>query len=346
MPVWNWSANNIPLQYYQLGSNLSTQVPNPFYGQSQTFASQPTVSLSQLLGLSPQYSQVSPGQVTWGRSFSNFLNMQVQGRNYHGLTLLASYSIRKTLTNTAGKDIQHNGPAGRGLLQNPHNLMEGYGVALYEMPQTLLLNYSYELPFGRKRSYLNSGDSFGYKVLNAVVGGWAVAGISTYNPKGTPVLVPDVSTGTTVPGAALRYSLGSGVNARKSNVNYSQALAFNGSFVNSNAQGVLNPAAFVATPDYGLSNAPFVFPNLRNPGSFFTDATLLKKFYISRESDRYLEVRMEALNIFNHANYGPIDNNPDSATFGAVQGKGINLQQGFNLNNPPRTMQIGLRFFF
>jgi Carboxypeptidase regulatory-like domain len=347
MPVWNWSTNNIPLQYYKLGNNLSTQVPNPFFGQSQTFASEPTVSLSQLLGLSPQYSQVSPGQATWGRSFSNFLNMQVQGRNYHGLTLLASYSIRKTLTNTAGKDIQHNGPAGRGLLQDPHNLMEAYGVALYEMPQTMLLNYSYELPFGNGRSFMNHGNGIGYKVLDTAIGGWSVAGISTYNPKGTPVLVPDVSTGTTVPGAALRYSLAPGVNARRSNAEYSQALAFNGGFVKGSAgEGVLNPAAFVTTPDYGLSNAPFVFPNLRNPGSFFTDATLLKKFYFSREADRYVELRVEALNIFNHANYGPIDNNPNSSTFGAVQGKGINLQQGFNLNNPPRTMQIGLRIFF
>jgi len=156
----------------------------------------------------------------------------------------------------------------------------------------------------------------------------------------------DRVTGTTAPGAALRYSLAPGVKLRNSNVSYSQALEFNGSFVNSVAKGVLNPAAFVATPNYGLSNAPFVFANLRNPGSFFTDATLLKKFYISREADRYLEARVEAINVFNHANYGPIDNNPNSTTFGAVQAKGINLQQGFNLNNPPRTMQIGLRFFF
>ena len=72
MPVWNWSTNNIPLEYYALGDNLSAQVPNPFYGQSQTFASQPTVELSHLLGLAPQYSQVSPGQATWGRSFLQF----------------------------------------------------------------------------------------------------------------------------------------------------------------------------------------------------------------------------------------------------------------------------------
>jgi hypothetical protein len=348
MPVWGWSLNNIPLDYYQLGDNLNAQVPNPFYGQSQTFASEPTVSLSQLLGLSPQYSQVSPGQTTWGRSLSNFANFQIQSRGFHGLTLLASYNIRKTLTNTAGKDIQHNGPAGRGLLQNPHNLMEAYGVALYEMPQTVLLNYSYDLPLGRGRQFMSAGDGWGYRILNAVAGGWAVAGVSTWNPKGTPVLVPDVDGGITAPGAAIRWSVAPGASVKNSN-GYQQAVIANGGFQNQTAQGVLNRGAFVATPDYGLSNAPVVFPSVRNPGSFYTDATLLKKFYISDNQARYFELRMEAQNIFNHANFGPIDNDPSSPTFGGLLGKGqqFNTPVGTVLpGNVPRTMQIGVRFFF
>lgn len=342
-PVWGWSLNNIPLQYYQLGTHLNDQVPNPFFGQSQVFASQPTVSLSQLLGLSPQYSQVSPGQATWGRSMSNFFNLQVQSRGYHGLTLLGSYSIRKTLTNTIGKDIQHGGPAGMGLLQNPHNLMEAYGLALYEMPQTVLLNYSYELPFGRGRKFLNSTNSWPERVLDGLVGGWAFAGVTTWNPKGTPVLMPRMDTGTTAPGAALRWSLAPGARVKNSN-SYSSALVANGGFVNTNAQGVLNSAAFVPTPDYGLSNAPFVFPNVRNPGIFFTDATLLKKFRWSENTARYFELRMEAINIFNHANFNEINNDPSSPTFGGILGKG-----GCSPRIPcqlPRTMQIGARLFF
>jgi hypothetical protein len=336
MPVWGWSTNNIPLEYYSLGTDFEAQVPNPFFGQSQTFASQPTVPLKQLLGLAPQYSQVSPGQTTWGRSFSNFVNFQIQTRGFRGLTLLASYSIRKTLTNTAGKDIQHNGPGGRGLLQDPHNLMEGYGVALYERPQTLLLNYSYELPFGRGRQFMNNTDHWGGKVLNGVVGGWSFAGVTTWSPKGTPVLLPTVDGGQTAPGAAIRWSLDNGTNPERS-TNYSKALiGGDGNFVQgSNAQGVFNPAAFVRTPDYTFSNAPFVFPNVRNPGFFTTDATLLKKFHFSEAESRYLEARIEALNVFNHPNFNEIDNDPDSSTFGGVKGK-----------TGQRLMQIGLRLFF
>ena len=269
-----------------------------------------------------------------------------QSRGYHGLTLLGSYSIRKTLTNTAGKDIQHGGPAGMGLLQNPHNLMEAYGVALYEMPQTVLLNYSYELPFGRGRKFLSGTTNWAQRVLDGIVGGWAVAGVSTWNPKGTPVLVHNMDTGTTAPGAALRWSLAPGAGVKNSN-SYSGALVANGGFVHQNAQGVLNPAAFVPTPDYGLSNAPFVFPHVRNPGSFFTDATLLKKFHWSENAARYFELRMEAINVFNHANFGPIDNDPSSPTFGGITGKGACVIVGVERGcNPPRTMQIGARLFF
>jgi hypothetical protein len=335
MPVWGWSLNNVPVADYSLGQALYSQVSNPFFGQSQTFNSEPTVQLSQLLGLSPQYSGVTPGQATWGRSIANFLNLQIQSRGYHGLTLLASYSFRRTLTNSWGKDIQHGGPAGSGLLQNPHNLMEAYGVAGYEMPQTLLLNYSYELPFGRGRQFIGHGDSFGYKVLNEAVGGWNLAGVSTWNPKGTPLLVPDVQTGQTAPGAALRYSLAPGVKAVQS-TNYSSALiSATGSFINTNPNLVLNGSAFVKTPNFSLSNAPFVFPNVRNPGSFFTDATLLKKFPLSAEGSQYFEIRLEAQNIFNHANFNTIDNNPNDATFGGVYGK-----------SGQRIMQVGARFFF
>ena len=172
--VWGWSLNNIPLSYYQLGDHLNDQVPNPFYGQSQTFSQQPTVSLSQLLGLSPQYAgtnSTTPGQATWGKSFSHFANFQIQSRDFHGLELLASYAIRKTLTNTISTDI-HSFGATAGGLQNPHNLMEGYGVAPYELPQTLKLNYSYDLPLGRGRQWMNQASGVGGHVLEAVAGGW------------------------------------------------------------------------------------------------------------------------------------------------------------------------------
>jgi hypothetical protein len=334
MPTSGWSTNNIPLSYYSLGSELYDQVPNPFYGQSQTFASEPTVALYQLFGGSPQYTSLNPGQAAWGKSFSNYFDLQVQTQATHGLTLLASWTVRKTLTNTGGKDPQHSGTTNIGILQNPHNLMEGYGLALYEKPQTFKLSGSYDIPIGRGRLLLASPNGVGSHVLDALLGGWGIAGISVWDPKGTPVLVPTVDGGLTAPGAAIRWSLLSGGYAA-SHKNYAGDVYVNGAFTNGTGASVFNAAAFGRTPDYTIGASPFVFRNVRNPGDFSTDATLLKNFYISANKVRYFEVRAEAENVFNHATYGNINNDPDSPTFGGINGKTGN-----------RVMQIGGRFFF
>ena len=170
MPTSGWSLNNVPTRYYQLGSKLQDQVPNPFYGKSQTWVAQPTVPLYQLLGGSPQYTSVSPGQATWGKSLSNYLDIQIQTQAAHGLTFMASWTVRKTLTNTGGKDPQHNGTTNIGVLQDPHNLMEGYGVALYEKPQTFKMSGAYDLPIGRGRYFLGSPNGVGGQVLDGLLG--------------------------------------------------------------------------------------------------------------------------------------------------------------------------------
>ncbi len=334
--VWNWSLNNVPLSYYQLGTHLSDQVPNPFFGQSANFSAEQTVSLSQLLGLSPQYAgntSTTPGQATWGKSFSHFANFQMQSRSYHGLELMAAWSIRKTLTNTGSTDIHVFG-ATAGALQNPHNLMEAYGVSPAEMPATLKLNYSYDLPFGRGRAWLGAPQGVGERVLDAVAGGWALAGITTWSPHGTPVQVPTVDNSHQVPGAALRWSF-AGTHFRRSGASNSSALVINGGFANKTGPGLLNQSAFQRTPDFSISNSPVFFANLRNPGAFTTDASILKKFYLSDNKARYFEARLEALNILNHPIYGNIISDPDSAVFGGINGK-----------TGQRVMQLGVRFFF
>jgi hypothetical protein len=247
--------------------------------------------------------------------------------------LLASYAIRKTLSNTASTDIHQYG-ASAGKLQNPHNLMEGYGVALYEEPQTMKLNYNYDLPFGRGREFMNHPQGLGGHLLDAVAGGWAFAGITTWDPKGTPVLAPTVDGGSTAPGAALRWTL-LNHSYKRSGASNEDALVVNGGFVKGNVKGVLNSTSFGITPNYSLANSPVMFSDLRNPGDFYTDASILKKYYLSDNRDRYLEFRIEALNILNHPVFGGIIADPSAPTFGGLNGK-----------TGQRVMQVGGRFFF
>ena len=150
------------------------------------------------------------------------------------------------------------------------------GWALYEKPQTMKVNLSYDLPVGRGRTFLGAPKGLGGHVLDAAIGGWAVAGITVWDPKGTPVLFPDVSGGVTVPGAAIRWSLNNQSYKQRSR-NYSKDVYVNGAFQNGVGDNIFVPSAFSRTPDYSLGNSPFVYPDVRGPGDINTDATVLKK---------------------------------------------------------------------
>jgi hypothetical protein len=330
----NFSFTDVSPQFYSLGSALYDAVPNPFYGQSATFSGEPTIPLWNLLSSMPQYSNAGFSQATVGYMKANYLNLQIQSRAYHGLALQASYNIRKTLTTSTTKDVRDSGPlASSVILQEPNNLRELYGVATYEVPQGLLLNYSYELPVGRGKHFLASSSDFAGKVLDKVIGGWGIAGITNFWPHGTPVLVPDVPNGNGAPGEAVRYS----INGKYKNAGFSPScgLLNDDVFTSQSPCKYFNPAAFVRTPDYSLGNTPLMFSNVRNPGGFTTDGTVFKNFYFDGEHNRYLNIRLEAYNIFNHPNYGSLNNNPADVGFGGVNGKSGN-----------RVMQIGVRIVF
>ena len=330
---------NVTPEYYDLGEKLLTPVPSPFVGQAQNFVSD-TVPLHHLLSSAPHYTNAGPNHLTNGRSMSQFVNFQAKTRRFRGLSLLASYSIRKTLVNNVGKDLRL-GQGGR-TFQNTFDLVdEAYGVALYERPHQLLLNYFYEVPVGSGRTLIGNVEGVGAKILDAVFGGWGFAGITRWWPKGEPIPVPRVNAAVTAPGAGVRWSTNG--EYRNPNVNHEQALVdINGNFVSGNpgaggchANGVFNCSAFVRTPDYSFGNLPIVYPNMRQPGSFETDATFFKNFYFSDDKSRYLNFRLEAENIFNHPNLGSVDRDPDSATFGGILGK-----------SGQRVMQLGMRLFF
>ncbi len=166
-------------------------------------------------------------------------------------------------------------------------------------------------------------------------GGWSFAGITTWSPKGIPVQVPKVDGGNQVPGAALRWSLSS-KNVRRSGV--SNQDAWSSTVISPMAAPkaeFLTAASLSRHLTFPLANSPVFFPNLRNPGEFTTDASILKKFLINDNSERYFEVRVEALNFFNHPVFGQIINDPASPVFGGINGK-----------TGQRVMQLGARFFF
>ena len=322
---------NIDPQYYSLGADLLTPVPNPFFGKSKNFDVQETLPLHRLLAPMPHFTSAGPAYLTNGRLNSTFLTFKLQTRGFEGLMLDASYTFRRTETNGGTRDMRRMRNFFGRSLHNPQDLDEWYGLALHESPHTFLFNYTYGLPFGKGRRFLSSPNSTGAKILDGIIGGWALAGISTYWTQGTPLRVPTVSGAVSAPNAAVRWSANG--DYRNSSRSDSNALVIQGAFTEPNPQGAFNKGAYTRTADYTFGNLPYIYSDVRNPGRFDTDATIMKDFYVTE--DVYFNLRLEALNFFNHANYGNLITDPDSPVFGGVNGK-----------HGQRIMQIGLRLFF
>ena len=80
--------------YYQLGTALNTQVPNPFLGLTTTGGyTAATLSRGQLLQPFPQFPSITLNPSSQGQSSYNALQTKAEQRLSHGITLVTSFSF-------------------------------------------------------------------------------------------------------------------------------------------------------------------------------------------------------------------------------------------------------------
>ena len=152
IPV-TFQLDQMPDQYLALGPRLLDQVPNPFFGLVSTGTlSQPTVTRGQLLRPFPQFTAVSFNQNDAGASTYHAFQARVEKRFARGLTLLASYTNSKLISDTdslkafVGNDFSPGN-------QDNNNLRLERAVAPQDVPQRLVVSYLYELPFGKGKPF-------------------------------------------------------------------------------------------------------------------------------------------------------------------------------------------------
>src|SRR5207237_3355780 len=94
--------NQLNPSLLSLGNQLVALVPNPFYGIITTpgILSQPTVQRGQLLRPYPQYTGFQLKNSAWGNSDYHALQMRFERRYSAGLSLLASYTWSKTMSDS------------------------------------------------------------------------------------------------------------------------------------------------------------------------------------------------------------------------------------------------------
>src|SRR5215475_748022 len=165
-----------------LGTKLQQSVPNPFYKIITTGPeAAATVPLAYLLTEYPQYTEVDNMFPTGGYSEYHALQLKVEKRMSHGLTMLASFTGQKLIDNFS---ILSNVGNSTGGVQNIYDGRGERSVSSNDRSRRLVISGTYELPFGRGRRFGKNWN----RGVDALIGSWQINAISSYQT-GFPISV-------------------------------------------------------------------------------------------------------------------------------------------------------------
>lgn len=305
-----FQLNQLPPQYLSLGSKLQEPVPNPFYGVITTGSlSGKTVPYGQLLRPYPQFTSVGSAQPPAGMSTYNAFTVSANRRFSKGFQFLVTFTASKYLTNTEGPEGWTNGTAQS--VRNYYDTSLEKSLMINDIPKSLVLSYIYEIPVGKGRTFGPRN-----RAVDAVVGGWQVAGVTTFKD-GFPLSINAATNNTNSFGGNQRPNLVG--DPRISN----PAIA-----------RWFNTDAFAQPAPFTFGNVPRTTPYLRAQGTNNFDATVQKYWTLWNEQSR-LQFRAEFYNLFNRVGFYAPNTTFGDPNFGVVTGA-----------LPARSIQLGMKLYW
>jgi hypothetical protein len=244
--------------------------------------------------------------VAAGYSNYNALQVDFRQRTWHGMQFDANYTWSHTLGISTPNNWQ-----GQVNIFTLRNLRQSYGPTLFDLRHVVHINGTYDLPFGKGKTFLNRGG-----VVDKVLGGWNVGSIITLQ-SGNPILLQggyntfndnSIVAGTGDSGVVLN-----GVTTSQLQNSIGVYHINDSSGSPTTKVSFINPK-YLASPTGGGANSQFIAPNttpgtigqlvyLSGPGYVNTDIAISKTVPI-RENMRF-SLQAEMLNAFNHTNFQP-----------------------------------------
>jgi hypothetical protein len=309
--------DQIPDADLALGPALTQSVANPFFGIIPATSSigQQTTTLGQLLRPYPQFTGV---QQVWGAfAHSSYHSLQIKFRKRYanGLQFLATYTWSKLIDDYSSASCGCLGFLDIPSFTDNNNRRLDRSLSVLDIAHRLVVNYQYELPFGKGKKFLNQGG-----VLTAMAGGWSVNGITTLQ-SGFPISVTS-QTDTTGSDGGVQRPDSTGISTRSP-----------GSVID-RIDHYFNLAAFAKPPLYTFGTIGRMLPDNRGPYLYNWDLSFLKQVPI-HESIR-LEIRGELFNAFNQVNFrSPAGKVYGQPQFGTITGA-----------YDPRNIQLAAKLYF
>jgi hypothetical protein len=214
---------------------------------------------------------------TCANSSYNSLQVTYQNRLSSGFDWQAAYTYGHSLDTSSG----NTNAVG---IQNPKNLNLYKGNSDFDVRHSLVLSWSYDLPFGRGKRFASGA----HGVTQVLIGGWQVNSIDTF------------ATGSPFTPVMVSSALNSGNAGQWPNRIGSGAIA------NQSIHAWFNPADFVSPGSYifGNSGRNILF----GPGTRQFDFSIFKDIVFNETASRHLQFRAESFNVLNTPQF----NNPNA----------------------------------
>jgi hypothetical protein len=310
--------NALPHQYLSDTGNgaLTSTIPNPFrnvpgYEGTSLFTSS-TVQRQVLLRPFPQFcsNSGSCGVITTnndGKSWYNAGQFGLTKRFSSGNTIQLNYTWSKWLQATE--------------YLNASDPLPTKMISDFDAPHRFSASGIYKLPFGKGQKWANSST-----VLDEIIGGWQLQGVYQFQT-GLPIAFGSYS--------GLRFGQDNGTTS-------GDILYLGGEIGLPTSEQTtdrwFNTLAFATAPTTGHDRTlPFRFSDVRRDNINNVDMSIMKYFRFTESIKA--QVRLEAINLFNHA-YLPAPSTTLGSSFGTIS------LTSPNQANYARRLQIGFKFLF
>ena len=273
---------------------------------------------------SPYYLSVGQQQTTGSSNYSGLL-VSLQKAPTHGLFFQLSYTYAHGLDNSSGYESA-SGSAGRSYNYVPGYQYLNYGDSDYDARHRFTAAYDYVLPLPA----VLKNNLYAREAL----GGWSFSGITALQT-GFPVNVYQSGDNSLWCDGYGFYGCPDAPNTNVAHI----------SGQNPRKTGAWFPASDFSPEAVGtFGNAKRNF--FHGPGFNYSNVNLSKNFNIDADGTKRIQLRLEAYNAFNHANFASPSNNFSSPTFGSITSLRNPVPSSSGDPQPGRAVQLAGKFYF
>jgi hypothetical protein len=292
----------------------------------------------------PWYVSIAQ-QITEGSSNYNSLQVSLIKARTHGLYATFAYTYSHALDNSSGYESS-TGQGGQNFPLSGHNYIYtpgfqylNYGDSDYDARQRFVTSYIYEIPIFS--SIANNA------ILRNSIAGWELGGVTALQ-SGYPISFSEGLDQSLYCDGDSFFGCGdtpdtSSFHLQRLNPRKVNTFTVNG--VPETGHFFFNPEPFSPEPVGTFGNVKRNF--FHGPGFNYTNLQLSKNFRIFPNNEsRYLQLRVEAFNAFNHANFLTPDSIFSNAnTFGQVSSVLVSAEANGD-PSPARSFQLVGKFYF